>query len=192
MKMKRYPIGFIALAVLIGPLLRGVPGKNSATEDKQVIAARCTRSAPVIDGVMMPGEWRDAVPVRVYFEQPFAEPGVIPLDRKGDGIPLYPPPENRDDLSFSVYALYDEENLYILVDVTDQIVFADNSGIGLPPDYVLDDPAVDGFVKWAGTGHTFDELDWGLLYFEPLAPEKARQSAAPAAAYSIWTRVKVR
>jgi hypothetical protein len=46
-----------------------------------------------------------------------------------------------------------------------------------------DDPAVDGFMKWTGTGATFDEANWGLMFFAPAGIGTAVEA-------STWGRVK--
>lgn len=302
--MKRFPLVFI-LVVLIGLPLGSALGKKPTSGGEQVITARQTDTAPVIDGQMGPGEWSAAVPVHVKFNQWAVEPGVVLLDENGDFFPDFPPPENQDDLSYKVRAIYDNENLYIRVDVADDVIYDDgpcdicpwndddvelffngdlvandfvppfpgigkeasqilvdpggdmwttpggatnintwgvdweaavgmtsrgwmaefrlalasidiidgpgeqaagpgdyigfnvvvgdddNGGnpynAGPPPDFLLDDPAVDGFLKWTGTGGTFDESDWGLLFFEPAASAKPVASSAEDA---TWGQVK--
>jgi len=41
------------------------------------------------------------------------------------GLPFLLPPDSPDDSSFTIYTLYDDNNLYVAVDVTDDIVICD-------------------------------------------------------------------
>jgi hypothetical protein len=88
---------------------------------KQFMVARYTSTPPVIDGVFSPGEWRRAIPVHVTGSTPATAPGVVP----SIGLPFLFPPDSPADSSFTIYALYDNTNLYVAVDVADDIVICD-------------------------------------------------------------------
>jgi len=74
--------------------------------------------------------------------KPATAPGLVP-----DWIL---PPDNQDDLSYTIYAMYDDENLYIAVDVADDILindgptedpwFDDDAEIFIDGDCVGNDP----------------------------------------------------
>lgn len=96
--------------------------------------ARYTKTPPVIDGVFSLAEWGRAVPVYVEgTSSPATPPGVVP----NIGLPYLFPPDSPADSSFTIYALYDENNLYVAVDVTDDIVVCDG-----PVPYLDDDAEI--------------------------------------------------
>lgn len=98
---------------------------------KQFMAARYTNVPPVIDGVFSLSEWGRAIPVNVEgTSSPATPPGVVP----NIGFPYLLPPDSAADSSFTIYALYDNNNLYVAVDVTDDIVICDG-----PVPYLDDD-----------------------------------------------------
>jgi len=82
-----------------------------------VITAYPTAAPPTLDGAISPGEYDATLPVEVNFDDPTTMPGIVP-----DWIPL---PEGHDDLSLTIYAMYDTANLYIAVDVTDDVICDD-------------------------------------------------------------------
>jgi hypothetical protein len=90
---------------------------------KQVMVANYTKHAPTIDGVFRPFEWAGAVPVYVDGSTPATAPGVVP---NLPSIPTLLPPDSPEDSSFTIYTLYDDNYLYVAVDVTDDIVFTDS------------------------------------------------------------------
>lgn len=90
---------------------------------KQVMAANYTSHPPVIDGVFQPSEWAGANPVHVDGNTPASAPGVVP---NIPWIPTLLPPDSPADSSFTIYTLYDDNYLYVAVDVTDDIVFTDS------------------------------------------------------------------
>src|SRR5215467_6006608 len=123
--------GFLALST---SALTQVGTAKSQVPGKQFMVAVLTNSAPVIDGVFSPGEWAGAVPVYVTgSSHPAAPPGVVP----NIGLPFLFPPDSPADSSFTIYALYDDNNLYVAVDVTDDIVICDG-----PVPYLDDDVEV--------------------------------------------------
>jgi hypothetical protein len=61
---------------------------------------------------------------------PATPPGVVP----NIGLPYLFPPDRPADSSFKIYTLYDNNNLYVAVDVTDDIVICDG-----PVPYLDDD-----------------------------------------------------
>lgn len=106
---------------------------------KQLMIARYTKTPPVIDGVFSLAEWGGALPVYVAGSlHPSTPPGVVP---KVPGLPYLFPPDSPADSSFTIYTLYDDNNLYVAVDVTDDIIICDG------PVPFLDDDAevmIDG------------------------------------------------
>ena len=104
---------------------------------------------PVIDGVLDKGEYKDAMPLRVTFNDPTNPPGHVPW--------WLPAPDNRVDLSYEFYAVYDEDNLYIAVDVRDDFVIDDGPDYwGAFPWY---DDDVEIFVDGDQVGNEFTEPD---------------------------------
>jgi hypothetical protein len=90
---------------------------------KQVMVANYTNHPPTIDGVFRPFEWIGAIPVYVDGTTPATAPGVVP------NIPWLPnlrPPDSPEDSSFTIYTLYDDNYLYVAVNVTDDIVITDS------------------------------------------------------------------
>ena len=105
----------VALLLLsVAGLLTGPP---SALAGTQTLKARFTDRAIVIDGVLEPGEWSRAIPVHVTASGSGSPPGLVP------GI--VSPPDNQDDSSFKIHALYDADNLYVAVEVADNILIND-------------------------------------------------------------------
>jgi hypothetical protein len=104
---------------------------QSRIPGKQFMIARYTKTPPVIDGVFSLSEWGAAIPVYVEgTSSPATPPGVVP----NIGLPSLFPPDSPGDSSFKIYTLYDNNNLYVAVDVTDDIVICDG-----PVPYLDDD-----------------------------------------------------
>ena len=102
--------------------------KPSSEPGQQTMTARWTDTPAVIDGVIGPGEYSAAIPVRVNFNQPTTTPGIAPSHDVGSppyGKSWNLPPDNPADLSYTIYVMYDDEDLYIAVDVADDIIFDD-------------------------------------------------------------------
>jgi len=78
--------------------------------------ANWTWSPPTLDGTISPGEYDDAFSVDVRFDYPDSPPGIVALGSVSDST----------DLSYKVYAMYDADNLYIAVDVTDDQIYVDS------------------------------------------------------------------
>jgi hypothetical protein len=91
---------------------------------QQMCTAHWTEPPPVIDGVIDPDEYRAATPLYVTLDQPTTPPGITIFQDRPEA-PWFPPPDDPADLSFTIYALYDDRNLYIAVDVMDDIVLDD-------------------------------------------------------------------
>jgi hypothetical protein len=126
--MRRYTAAFVSLA-LIG--LMGLPaaGQDVTDEGRPLITAVRTGLAPSIDGQVTPQEWKNSAPVHVEASDPTQQPGVVPL--RGDGTfnpRVFPPPEDEQDLSFDIRAMYDDQFLYVAVVVTDDAIFHDSPG----------------------------------------------------------------
>src|SRR5215467_210199 len=107
---------------------------QSRIAGKQLMIARYTKTPPVIDRVFSLAEWGRAIPVSVEgTSSPATPPGVVP----NIGLPYLFPPDSRSDSSFTIYALYDDSNLYVAVDVTDDIIICDG-----PVPYLDDDAEI--------------------------------------------------
>jgi len=98
----------------------GVARQPTEEAGQQKIIARWTDSEPALDGVKGPGEWSAAIPFPVTFAQPDRTPG---LER------IFSVPENPNDLSYTIYAMYDAENLYLALDVADGDLWADSGAL---------------------------------------------------------------
>jgi hypothetical protein len=117
----------IAFLALLLPLVvlssHALAAQETRIPGKQIMVAKYTKKPPIIDGVFSPGEWHAAIPVYVVDSTtPATAPGVVP------NIPQLPylfPPDSPADSSFRIYTLYDDNNLYIAVDVIDAIVICD-------------------------------------------------------------------
>ena len=97
---------------------------QSRIAGKQFMVARYTKTPPVIDGVFSLAEWGRALPVYVEgTSSPATPPGVVP---KIDWLPYLVPPDSPADSSFTIYTLYDDNYLYIAVNVTDDYVYIDS------------------------------------------------------------------
>ena len=101
--------------------------------------ANWTWSPPTLDGTISPGEYDDAFSVDVRFDYPDSPPGIVALGSVSDS----------SDLSYKVYAMYDADNLYIAVDVTDDQIYVDSPdepweddrvGVRIDGDEVSNDP----------------------------------------------------
>jgi len=92
------------------------------------MTARRTTKPVVIDGAFSPGEWSAPTPIHVDAVKPGEAPGLVPF--------FINPPNNQDDLSFEVYAMYDDDYLYIAVDVADDIIISDNPEVPWADDVV--------------------------------------------------------
>jgi len=102
---------------------------------RQIMVARYTSTPPVIDGVFSPEEWASALPVYVAGSlHPATPPGVVP---KVPSLPYLFAPDSPQDSSFTIYTLYDANNLYVAVDVLDQIIICDG-----PVPYLDDDAEI--------------------------------------------------
>ncbi|MBT4500345.1 MAG: choice-of-anchor D domain-containing protein, partial [Gemmatimonadetes bacterium] len=84
------------------------------------ITASPTTNSPVVDGEISEGEYGDAVPIEVDFLNQKDSPGMMLQSDMG--------PLSKEDLSFKVYATYTNTDLYIVVDVTDDVVKDDSPG----------------------------------------------------------------
>ena len=107
---------------------------QSRIAGKQFMVARYTKTPPVIDGVFSLTEWGRALSVYVEGSStPAIPPGVVP----NIGLPYLFPPDSPADSSFTIYSLYDDNNLYVAVDVTDDIIICDG-----PVPYLDDDAEI--------------------------------------------------
>ena len=75
----------------------------------------------MIDGVLNPGECVDAQSVFVEFSNPMNPPGVVPSH-------LSIPSGGEEDLSYSIYVVYTPSDLFVAIEVTDDILQDDSPG----------------------------------------------------------------
>ena len=123
MRSLSYGVAILLLAGL------GVQADQQTTEaGKQRMTARRTTKPVVIDGAFSPGEWSAAIPVHVDAVKPGQAPGLVPF--------FINPPNNQDDSSYTVYAMYDQDYLYIAVDVADDNIISDNPEVPWADDVV--------------------------------------------------------
>jgi len=116
--MKRHMVVLATLlAILWLPLGLAFGDKQTSEPGQQTYTARWTKTPAAVDGVIGPGEYSAAIPCHVELNKPSTAPGLVP-----DWIL---PPDNQDDLSYTIYAMYDDENLYIAVDVADDYIIND-------------------------------------------------------------------
>jgi hypothetical protein len=108
--------------------------QQTSVAGKQLITARYTDRPAVIDGVFAPGEWSAAIPLHVKANKPATAPGLVP---KLPDVPFLVPPDNQDDSSFTIYAMYDADNLYVAVNVADDILMNDGPVAWLDDDVEL-------------------------------------------------------
>lgn len=113
-KFAAFVIPAIAACGLTLPVSTGLAKQPSSQPEKQMMTARWTDKAPRIDGVMGPGEWSAAIPVHVNFVKPSTAPGVVEAGFEN--------PDNPHDLSFTIRAVYDADNLYVAVAVADDFL----------------------------------------------------------------------
>ncbi len=111
---RRFALSVVA-SVALTALFSSV--QQPAAAGTQTMVARYTRNPVTIDGVLGAAEWSAAIPVHVKANKPGGPPGVVPL--------LITPPRNQDDSSFTIHAMYDRDNLYVAVDVSDDILIND-------------------------------------------------------------------
>ena len=83
----------------------------------QSMIARRGYHAIVIDGVLGPEEWSRAIPIHVKANPLGDPPGIVPSS--------VAQPDNQDDCSFTLRAMYDDDNLYVAVQVSDGTMIND-------------------------------------------------------------------
>jgi hypothetical protein len=108
--------------------------RETSLAGQQLIIARYTNTPVVIDGVFAPREWSAAIPVHVKANKPATAPGLVP------NLPFLPflvPPDNQDDSSYTIYTMYDDDNLYVAVNVADDILINDGPFAFLDDDVEL-------------------------------------------------------
>ena len=111
--------------IITEPIDDGSDGPPSTPE----MITHAVSMAPIVDGQITPGEYGTAEPVFVEFSMPDESPGIVPI--------VVPPlPTDASDLSYSVYTVYTETDLYVAVDVTDESLKNDS-------DQASQDDAVD-------------------------------------------------
>jgi Carbohydrate family 9 binding domain-like len=110
------------LGLLIGLSVGAFGSGETRIPGKQLMVARFTTKPPTIDGVFSVGEWKAANSIHVDGSTPATAPGVVP---NLPDLPVLVPPDSPADSSFTIYTLYDNDNLYVAVDVIDDFVFSD-------------------------------------------------------------------
>jgi len=162
----------VAVLLLAGPAVRA--DKQTTEAGIQKMTARRTNKPPVIDGVFSPREWSAAIPVHVDAIKPDMAPGLVPWQ----GLPsALNPPDNQDDSSFTVRAMYDDTYLYVAVDVADDIIKTDY-------------PDVPGAIAWLDdVVEMFIDGDKGtlgnpLLQLDTTASSQLVQFSGPALDWS--------
>ena len=141
----RWSLALLLAGLAVAPVSAQAPGS-------QVLLAGWTQAAPTLDGAIGPDEWQAATPFPVDFNEPTATPGVT----RGGGTPSSP-----EDLSYTLYAMYDAQNLYVAVDVTDDILVNDSELVFVDDDVELFvDGDRTGNDNWwnNGTGEAFQLL----------------------------------
>jgi hypothetical protein len=109
---------YLVVSLLLMSAAGVLTSPPAAVAGTQQITARQTSRPVAIDGVPGPAEWSAAIPVHVTASQPGGPPGVVPW--------WILPPDNPADSSFTIYAMYDRSNLYVAVDVSDNLLVNDS------------------------------------------------------------------
>ena len=91
---------------------------QAGVQDKPMVTAYPTESPPTLDGQMAPGEYAGTVALFVTGEQPDTVPGFV----------RFSSPVDDADLSYEIYALYTETDLYVTVSVNDDRLQDDSDG----------------------------------------------------------------
>ena len=107
--------------MLLALLALGVPvshADRTTFEDTKTQVAPLLDKAPVIDGVIDPTEWQRASTWKITVDPTLSD--GIRGGALGDGAAN--PPVDNNDLSFQVYAGYDQNNLYVSVRVNVDII----------------------------------------------------------------------
>jgi len=144
--MKR--VHFLAVLLCTGGV---VAQWQPAVAGTQTMIAGRARSPVAIDGVLEPGEWSAAIPVHVAANKPGGPPGVVPA--------WIAPPDNQADSSFTIRAMYDRSNLYVAVEVADDVLVNDSSTVWLNDDVeiLIDGDRQPGDFDAAFAGHPNNE-----------------------------------
>jgi len=119
---------YVCVTIILLAVVNAFADQQTPMPGQQIMVACRTNKPVVLDGVLGPAEWSAAIPVHVNAVKPGTAPGVIPH------VPEFPyvvRPDNPDDLSFTIRAMYDNNNLYVAVEVADDVLIASN------PDAIL-------------------------------------------------------
>jgi len=111
----------ITLGILLVLFVTILAIGETSLPGRQIMFAKYTKTPPTIDGIFRPSEWSAAMAVYVDGSTPSTAPGIVPKI----GLPFLFPPDSPADSSFKTYTLYDDNYLYVAVDVTDDIVICD-------------------------------------------------------------------
>jgi len=110
---------------------------------------------PTIDGVIDPAEWARAGGSQQNYWS--VHPDANALDGITAGVMGYGPlPQDIDDLSFNIYAGYDDNYLYIGVRVRDDQIFTDSAEAGSRNGTTWEDDSVEVFVD----GNNANDANW--------------------------------
>ena len=131
----------IILALLLSSAAAAYADRATLDDTKTQIALRLD-SPPVIDGVIEAAEWARASTWRITVD-PNASDGIRG-GAIGDGAAN--PPVDNNDLSFQVYVGYDDDNLYIAVRVTDDVIQTDSAEAGSANGTTWMDDSVEVFI----------------------------------------------
>ena len=80
-----------------------------------------------------PSEWRDAKAVYVDGATPTTAPGIVP----NIGLPFLFPPDSPADSSFTIYTLYDDNNLYVADRLNSRVLEYNNPKARLLPSHTM-------------------------------------------------------
>lgn len=195
--MKR---AYICAGVLLLVVGSAFAEKQTLIPGQQTMVARRTHKPVVIDGVLNPAEWSAAIPVHVNAVKPGEAPGLVPMVDWGVGPMPLSPPRNQDDCSYTIRAMYDDNYLYVAVDVADDIIKTGNPAILWLDDVV--ELYIDGDQKspddWAnGIAYQIDtsavgttDLYW-FGYPEPLGVNYTSAAGLRPRGYLVEARISL-
>src|SRR5438552_9230464 len=133
-------LSIISLCLLTLTIIGSRADRATFDDTKTQIALPLSK-APVIDGVIDTAEWERASTWRITADA--NAPDGIRGGAIGDAGT---PPVDNNDLSFQVFAGYDNDNLYIAVRVTDDVIQTDSADAGSANGTTWMDDSVEVFV----------------------------------------------
>ncbi|MFB3787231.1 MAG: hypothetical protein ACE15F_12775, partial [bacterium] len=100
----------------------------SAFAQEQTLVSGWASKAPVLDGVLTAGEWKEAA--RINFDGSDAiRPGMTGPDSSTIGGPNNDGFQSAADSSVIIYVMNDANNLYVAIDATDDILMFDKTDV---------------------------------------------------------------